>query len=164
MAKRSSGWQRAAWWLAAIASGCSATATPGGSADSGRVFEVGSDVSTDAGVISQDTGATPVAVVCTGTRVAVFPTFDRRCAAATECAAVLHQTDCCGTFVAMGLRASERGGFDAAEMRCQSMLPGCGCASRETTDDDGNPVQGSGVAMIDARCRDGRCVAIARGR
>lgn len=66
-----------------------------------------------------------------------FPDFDRRCVAATDCFIALHQTDCCGSHVALGLAASERARFAAAEAICDGQYPGCGCAPMVTVADDG---------------------------
>ncbi len=85
----------------------------------------------------------------------VFPTFDRQCSMATDCVAVLHQIDCCGTYVALGIRGTEQSAFAAAEKDCESMYPGCGCAQRPTVAEDGTTDNGG--AQLVARCAQGQC-------
>lgn len=94
-----------------------------------------------------------LAVSCPG----VFPSFERQCSADADCVAVLHQIDCCGTYVALGIRVTEQTAFAAAEKDCEAMYPGCGCASRPTVADDGTQDQGG--SRLSARCSAGRCLS-----
>ena len=83
-----------------------------------------------------------------------FPTFGRECTSDSGCFVALHQSDCCGTYAALGLAASERSRFEASEATCASMYPACGCAARPTVADDGTMCFDSPVVV---RCLDGLC-------
>src|SRR5262249_26992749 len=74
-------------------------------------------------------------VECSGQNP-TFPIFDKACAAPSDCFMGLHQTDCCGTYVAIGIRSTERARFQDDEARCEAMYPGCRCAPRPTTAED----------------------------
>jgi hypothetical protein len=67
-----------------------------------------------------------------------FPVFARDCAAPSDCAIALHQIDCCGTMAAHGIRADQVAAFNTAELACEAMFPGCGCASQPTQAEDGD--------------------------
>lgn len=84
-----------------------------------------------------------------------FPEFDKTCSLDSDCAVVLHMTDCCGTFVAWGITASEVEAFEAAETICESQYPGCGCAPQPTLAEDGNPVLDPATVL--ATCTMGAC-------
>jgi hypothetical protein len=96
-------------------------------------------------------------IVCGGSMAESFPSFDRSCGAAADCFVATHQTDCCGNSRAMGLRASERAAFDAAEAVCRPMFPGCGCPARPPVADDGNT--GTFSDTIAVECRAGVCTS-----
>jgi hypothetical protein len=46
---------------------------------------------------------------------AAFPAVDRRCTTGADCIVVRHQTDCCGSQIALGIRADQRDRFEANE-------------------------------------------------
>ncbi|MBK7827549.1 hypothetical protein [Nannocystis sp.] len=83
-----------------------------------------------------------------------FPEFDRSCVEDVDCALVLHQIDCCGTFVAWGLRADVAKTFAEAEALCESQYPLCGCAAQPTVADDGMASNNNDFAVT---CKDGSC-------
>lgn len=83
-----------------------------------------------------------------------FPEFDRGCVVDVDCAVVLHQIDCCGTFVAWGLRADVAKTFAEAEALCESQYPLCGCAAQPTVADDGMASNNNDFAVT---CKDGSC-------
>jgi hypothetical protein len=95
--------------------------------------------------------------VCCGTtcETPAFPDFERACETDSGCFVALHQSDCCGTFVALGLATGERERFTGAEASCESMYPGCGCAARPTSADDGTSCLDASpsVACVDGFCR-----------
>src|SRR5262249_20329033 len=84
-----------------------------------------------------------------------FPSFDRTCANDSDCVAVEHQTDCCGTRLAIGIRVSEQARFDAAEASCRANYPTCGCAAGPTKVDDGSWLLSSDRAGV--LCSSGTC-------
>lgn len=100
-------------------------------------------------------GAVDGGAVRCGQGVDGFPTFDARCAADDDCVLGVHQTDCCGNTVAIGMRAAERARFEAAEAVCRPMYPGCGCPSAGTLADDGMRSFSAGALRV--ACRAGRC-------
>ena len=93
-------------------------------------------------------------IVCLGHGVGSFPTFDRSCHTDTDCFVAMHQTDCCGSIVAMGLSASQRVAFEAAETLCDRMYPSCACDPRPPFADDG---RSGSAATIAVRCDAGVC-------
>jgi hypothetical protein len=96
-------------------------------------------------------------VLCAAAGVERFPTFERACETATDCVAVEHQVNCCGTDVLLGIRADEQVAFDEAEATCRGMYPGCGCAEGPTTADDGTTADG--VAGGRVECRENVCTS-----
>ena len=95
-------------------------------------------------------------IVCLAHGVGSFPTFDRSCHNDIDCFVAMHQTDCCGSIVAMGLSASQRVAFDAAERVCEGMYPPCMCAPHPPLADDGR--YGT-VETVAARCGAGVCTS-----
>ncbi|MBK6520670.1 MAG: hypothetical protein IPG04_42720 [Polyangiaceae bacterium] len=97
-------------------------------------------------------GASGVDVACDG---GVFPSFDVACDGEADCAIVLHQTDCCGTRVALGVRSDQVHTFDIAEAVCVSQYPECGCAAQPTTAEDGQTA--ASEDLIEVTCDAGSC-------
>ena len=64
--------------------------------------------------------------------------FGKTCVDATDCFIALHQTNCCGTRIAVGLSVGETQPFTTAEDTCRQSYPGCGCASEPTLAEDGS--------------------------
>lgn len=85
-----------------------------------------------------------------------FPSFDRRCSVATECVAVSHQINCCGTVRALGIRADAQSGFDVAEAACRDITPACGCPTEITRADD-DTIDDGAPARVE--CVAGQCVS-----
>lgn len=83
-----------------------------------------------------------------------FPTFDKTCAADSDCVTKLHQINCCGTQVAIGVAKSQSAAFDAAEASCA--WPMCGCATMPTKAEDGNTSETGGPIPVE--CDDGKCM------
>jgi hypothetical protein len=94
-------------------------------------------------------------VVCSGANPS-FPVFDKTCTAASDCFIGIHQTDCCGSHVAIGMRSTERARFQEDEARCEAMYPGCRCAGQPTRAEDGNVA--TGATQIVVRCDSNRCM------
>jgi len=86
-----------------------------------------------------------------------FPSFGRACASSADCAAVVHQSDCCGTMVAIGIRASERAQFEASEQACRATYPLCMCAPRQLQADDGSLLRDDKEMAV--ACRAGVCTS-----
>lgn len=83
-----------------------------------------------------------------------FPKFDKQCAVPEDCAAVLHQVDCCGSLVALGFNKGELPEFEAAEAFC-AIEPICDCAPQPTVSEDGE----AGEQFVPA-CVEGVCKAV----
>ncbi|MGE0787391.1 MAG: hypothetical protein AB7S26_17090 [Sandaracinaceae bacterium] len=96
-------------------------------------------------------------VVCGVGTAETFPDFDRTCADVSDCAVYEHQSDCCGSLRALGLRADVADAFAAAEASCRGMYPGCGCAPRPTEADDGTTDTGARAARVE--CVMGLCTS-----
>lgn len=67
-----------------------------------------------------------------------FPSFADACTTNSQCVLVLHQVDCCGSMVAMGINVNARNDFDRDEQTWRGSCPACGCTPRPTTAQDGN--------------------------
>lgn len=158
--------RRCAWFslsaLLLASNGCGGSVSPRVEADASA--DLGVDALSDASADAPTDAPTDVpsdvpsdvsdgAIAC-GTSGA-FPTFARACSVDADCAVVEHEINCCGTLVALGIRADRRAAFDAAEAICRGQYPGCGCAASPTTADDGTRYDGARparAACVDAVC------------
>jgi hypothetical protein len=111
------------------------------------VHDAGTAASRDAAV-ALDAGPAPL-------DCDAFPTFDRTCDAANDCAVALRQVNCCGGMVATGVGTEDTLRFASAASECASKFPLCGCAAGPTTADDGT-TGGDGAAATVA-CVGGVC-------
>ena len=82
-------------------------------------------------------------------------TVDRTCAADGDCLAVTHTTNCCGTAIWIGIRASEKDRYAALEGACDRSYPACGCAEGPPVTDDGSVIAFGGMAGVS--CQAGTC-------
>jgi hypothetical protein len=83
-------------------------------------------------------------------------TIDRSCAVDGDCVAVTHTTNCCGTAIWIGIRASEKSRYDALESACDASYPRCGCAEGPPVTDDGSILpfgKMAGVACVAGTCK-----------
>jgi hypothetical protein len=125
--------------LAALAPGChgdratAADAAPGGDAADG--------------------------VQCGGAN-GVFPTFDKTCSNADDCATGIHQTNCCGATQAIGLAKAELSRFTADEKVCVDQYPPCACPATPTVAEDGHTPVGGQSIVVD--CESRRCMTSVR--
>jgi hypothetical protein len=76
--------------------------------------------------------------------------LDHSCTADADCEVALHQTDCCGSLVAVGINVAADGTFQADETACDATYPGCGCAPAPTMTDSGETATDPGT--IQAAC------------
>lgn len=81
-----------------------------------------------------------------------FPSFDKGCTTDVNCSFGLHQTDCCGSQVAVGFNHGFKASFDAAESTWRMTCPACDCAPAPTKVDDGKTGDAIGV-----KCSSGIC-------
>ena len=132
--------------LGTAACGGNVVAEPGGAGGSSSVAS-GSGGSVTTGSSSGVTG-----VDCAA---GVFPTFSKTCAADGSCVTKIHQTNCCGSTVAIGVSASASATFDAAEKACDAMYPGCGCDGMGPVAEDGKLGDPS---QIQVACQMGKCM------
>ncbi|MFO0756879.1 MAG: hypothetical protein U0359_10325 [Byssovorax sp.] len=132
-------------------SGGSTSVTTGNGGDPGATGGGGSAVSTGGG------GGDPV-VDCSKFGTEQFPTFDKSCAADTDCVLKVHVATCCGTHVIIGIAASESLAFDKAEAKCESQLLGCGCNTGPTLTEDGKQTDYNGMNSAVA-CQEGSCMS-----
>ncbi len=83
-----------------------------------------------------------------------FPTFSSACTTATDCGIGIHQTDCCGSTIAIGINANEAAAFASAEKICDAQYPGCGCIGMGPVAQDG---QLGTEQTIGVACQAGQC-------
>ena len=87
---------------------------------------------------------------------ATFPTFDRACVSPSDCVAVTHTLDCCGSTRVMGIASREQARFDADEAACAPGFPACGCPAQLPAADDGtHPTTGHTTPTV--VCSAGQC-------
>ena len=84
-----------------------------------------------------------------------LPPPGRACAAATDCALLNHQVDCCGSQVALGVASAARAAAEQQELVCAAQWPRCRCVAQQTVADDGKPF--ADAAALKVRCVAGRC-------
>ncbi|HET7505589.1 MAG TPA: hypothetical protein VFK02_31430 [Kofleriaceae bacterium] len=94
-------------------------------------------------------------VSCTGSNTS-FPTFDKTCSSVTDCAIAIHQTNCCGATLAIGINQAEQQRFDADEKTCLDQYPLCGCPAIPTITEDGQAATPG--KMIVVQCQAGKCM------
>jgi hypothetical protein len=112
----------------------------------------GSTATTSAG--TGGTGGTAT-IDCTAGGKDIFPTFSKACTVASDCVVEIHQTDCCGSTVAIGVAASASAAFAAAEKVCDAMYPGCGCLGMGPVAEDGKL---GTPGQIQVACTMGKCM------
>jgi len=101
------------------------------------------------------TGDAIAGVQCTGMS-GMFPTFDKTCTTPNDCAIGVHQTNCCGATIALGLTKAEQSRFAAAEAQCVAQYPACGCPATPTVAEDGrNPIAGQSIVV---ECQSRMCM------
>jgi hypothetical protein len=110
--------------------------------------------------VSPTDATADAAISCSGGGAASFPVFSSACNTAADCVVAVHQTDCCGNQRGLGLNASQRAAFDAAEAVCRPMYPRCGCPTRGILCDDERWTFGADMIGVD--CRAGRCTTFVR--
>lgn len=91
----------------------------------------------------------------------VFPTFDNSCQVDQDCAAGIHQIDCCGSFYALGLNSQELNRFREDEEICELQYPPCLCVGFGILADDGQRTYSEkdvGVRCDRSDNKNGRCV------
>jgi len=118
-------------------------------------FDTRPDSALDATLDSAQLDVPDVGVIQCGKFPYVFPSFDNACAIDTDCALALHQTDCCGSRVALGIDAGLQAAFDAAEKVCEAQYPACGCVGGPITADDGGKTYNQ--ALVGVACKDHVC-------
>lgn len=75
-------------------------------------------------------------IMCSSSN-ASFPSFDKTCTSADDCAIGIHQTNCCGATLAIGMTKAEQARFAADEKICIDQYPICGCPAIPTITEDG---------------------------
>ena len=113
------------------------------------------------GNVARDAGVDAATNACTATGACAgpFPPFDDRCVRIDDCVLVQHTVSCCGSRIAIGIRASQKTAFDAAEAtwratNCQEV---CDCKAAPLCDDVGHACGPTGAR---AECSAGRCRSI----
>ena len=81
--------------------------------------------------------------------------LDRTCTTDADCVAVVHETNCCGGMLWIGIRTSALQMFTTLEGQCQASYPGCGCFDNTDSTDDGSRIASPSSAA--ATCQAGVC-------
>ena len=119
------------------ASGSGGTAGMGGVGGSGQGGHAGGI----AGAAGNTDGGANDAIDAPMNACGFLPTIDRSCTVDADCLAFTHTTNCCGSAIWVGIRASEKDRFTALEAACDRTYPACGCASGPPLTDDGSIVR-----------------------
>ena len=127
-----------------------ASATDSSATDSTATDSSATDSTATDATDSTDTGEP---IMCPD----VFPMFDKSCVEDSDCAVVIHTSDCCGNTVAWGLNAGEVEAFDAAEAICDAQYPQCDCPAGPTVAEDGN--EALDPDLIGVSCSMGACTS-----
>lgn len=142
-------------WIALtlVACGASHTGEPdsGGPRDAAIVADA-SPAAFDGGALDAGPPAVDAGAACD-----FADSLERGCGDDTNCVVGVHQTDCCGNTVAIGMNHSERDRFDALEPICRASYPGCGCPNGPTTTD-------TGETAFDPATIQAACVIVGTGR
>jgi hypothetical protein len=83
-----------------------------------------------------------------------FPNFQKGCGGNANCIVKLHQIDCCGSMIAIGLNHAEFAAFDTAEQAWEAACPKCKCPPKPTVAEDGNSGPNANVKVS---CDNGTC-------
>lgn len=116
------------------------------------------DAGRDAGAVPADAGR-DAAPYDAGNPCDSIDGLDRSCTFGDDstCAAALHQVDCCGTYVSIGIGADERARFANLERLCEGTYPACDCPPGPTTTDSGETyTDPAAIVMVG-------CIAIPAG-
>lgn len=92
--------------------------------------------------------------IACGVAATQFPSFDKSCATPADCVIGVHQINCCGSTLAIGMNRAEQARFTADEQACASQYPHCACAQTATAE-DGQSALGKDVVVL---CRSGQCM------
>jgi len=141
-------------WVGAAGSG--GTTGVGGAAGSGGIGgAAGSGGADQPDASARGDGPAPA------TQCLQVPAKDRACTTVADCSLVLHQIDCCGNEVALGVSASARARVESAERNCRISLGLCECPVGPTRTDDGSRPRDPGEIVV--ACTAGQCTTYRRG-
>jgi len=152
--------------LTAIA-GCASSVTPAGQSDASGADQIAltdathlSDVhvTTDVrGII--DTGvASAVSISCPADAGVGFPASLAQCNVATDCVAVVHGLDCCGSTEIVGINVAQQTAYAVPEAACEMRVGYnmCDCAAHAPVAQEGHTIPGGTDAGLD--CVGGVCM------
>ncbi len=120
--------------------------------DSARTDSAGGDVAPDVPSADVRVDGGPV---CTDP--ATFPKFEKGCGEDKNCVVGMHQINCCGSMLAIGMNHGVIDAFNTAEKAWAATCPKCGCPTLPPVDESGKT--GSG---FDAKCIGGKCTSVAK--
>jgi hypothetical protein len=83
-----------------------------------------------------------------------FPTFDKTCLNPAGCFVGMHQLNCCGSQLAIGVSFVEQQAFMSAEMSWEASCPGCVCPARLPEAEDGKMCMAANIYVL---CDAGKC-------
>jgi hypothetical protein len=125
-------------------------------------------VSTDAGSsddASSDGGASDAAsdgaadATGSGNACAKLSNLVDTCNSDTDCVAVPHQTDCCGSIMYIGINQTFRNEFQTLEAKNSEACGKCQCRSQPLTTQDGHTV--SDASKVGVHCSSHQCRTVA---
>lgn len=138
--------------LALALTSCGGSHTPAGDGglDAPGSLDTGpGDV--DAGPGDVDGGVSPCGYV---------DTIDRSCTTDADCLVRLHQTDCCGSSVMIGIATSALATYNAGEPACMASYPGCGCPAMLPVTDSAETVTDTSAVLAACVSRGPRNVCL----
>jgi hypothetical protein len=141
--------------LTLVLSGCPSSNAPAdvpsledtGGPDAPALEDTGADLDAPTGL---DAPAADAPLADAGSPCAYADAIDRSCTTDADCLVRLHQTDCCGNAVMIGIRTSALGAYNAGEPACMASYPACGCPAGLPTTDSGETV--TDLDTVQAAC------------
>jgi hypothetical protein len=85
-----------------------------------------------------------------------FPMFDKTCTTVADCVFGVHQSDCCGSTLALGMNRAEQARFDTTEKACDAQYAKCACPAFFTKSEDGQQAMDGKVIVVE--CQSSRCM------
>lgn len=86
--------------------------------------------------------------------------IDRSCSDDADCLVRLHQTDCCGNSVMIGIAMDALTVYNAGEPACMASYPACECPVGLPTTDSGETVTDTGAVLAGCISRGPRQVCL----
>lgn len=123
-------------------------------ADASTAGDGSSDASKSDSGIATDGGGIGIEAGTCKADAGIFNDVIKGCTVDIACVVVLHQIDCCGSKVAIGINHASKDAFTQDETTWESSCPACGCPPAPTVAEDGKPCD---LTTCKVSCDNGQC-------